>query len=92
MTVQDTRTHSIYTVWAAMNEDLSAAWMIWACDEYSYEADPDVRDAELAAAKRLVCGGNDESGYAFREVTIKVDYGAVQERFDSGETEGLVAA
>ena len=77
--------HSIYTVWAALEDDTESVWMIWACDEYSYEGDPDVRDAELAEAKR-----RQSPGTQFREITVVVDYDAVAERFAQGEIEGEV--
>ena len=80
------RQHSIYTVWAGLKDDPESVWMIWGCDEYTYQGDPDARDAELTEIKKLQ---GDE--VEFREVTVKVDYSEVQARFVEGVVEGTVS-
>lgn len=69
---------SIYTVWAALREDLSAHWMIWAVDEYSYEGNPGGHDADLDAVK-----ARQPFGTEFREVTLKVPDRSLDAAFDA---------
>lgn len=80
------REHRVYTVWAGLKDDPESVWMIWACDEYSYDGMENEREAELAEAKKRA--GDDVE---FREVTIKVGYAEIQARFLEGVVEGELA-
>jgi hypothetical protein len=78
----------LYTFWAALEDDPSAFWMLTACDEYSYEGDPDARDAEFNEAKDK-CKAN---GWMWREITLVVASEPIEAAFREVEIEAKVDA
>jgi hypothetical protein len=66
---------TIYTLWAALDEDVSGSWMIASCDEWSWEGDPDKWEAEFKAAR------DRNSGCQFREISLHVDHDLVTQAF-----------
>lgn len=77
---------TIYTLWAALPDELDGFWMLHAEDAFSYEGDPDRCDAAFKTAQAQA----DRSGWVTREVEIEIDCDDVERAFRPAKVEGSI--
>ena len=79
---------TIYTLWAALQEDEGAFWMIVAIDEFSWEGDPDAAEAKFLLARDEAKRNN----WHTREIHLRVNMKMVEKAFLPDEIEATTQA